>query len=156
MIKRKNYAKIKECFELPNLIDIQVSSYEKFLQEGVAKNKRHLVGLESLFKEMLPIQTPDKIYSLEYMSYTIGRPKYTVEECLKTGMSYAGALRVRLRLKTPKDTKEQEVYLCDLPLMTPTGTFIVNGDERVVVSQLHRSPGISFEESAHPSGKRIF
>ena len=156
MIKRKNYAKIKECFELPSLVDIQISSYEEFLQEDVAKNKRHLVGLESLFKEMLPIQTPDNAYSLEYMSYTIGRPKYTIEECLKTGMSYAGALRVRLRLKTPKDTKEQEVYLCDLPLMTPTGTFIVNGDERVVVSQLHRSPGISFEESLHLSGKRIF
>ena len=156
MIKRKNYAKIKECFEVPNLIDIQISSYDNFLQQDVAKNKRQLVGLESLFKEMLPIQTPDKVYSLEYMSYTLGKPKYTIEECLKTGMSYAGALRVRIRLKTPKDTKEQEVYLCDIPLMTPTGTFIVNGDERVVVSQLHRSPGISFEESVHPSGKRIF
>ncbi|NQU95724.1 MAG: DNA-directed RNA polymerase subunit beta [Candidatus Omnitrophica bacterium] len=156
MIKRKNYAKIKECFELPNLIDIQISSYKEFLQQDVAKNKRQMAGLESLFKETLPIQTPDKVYSLEYMSYTVERPKYTIEECLKTGMSYAGALRVRLRLKTPKDTKEQEVYLCDLPLMTPTGTFIVNGDERVVVSQLHRSPGISFEESTHPSGKRIF
>ena len=156
MIKRKNYAKIKETFELPNLIGIQLSSYERLLQANVAKAKRKARGLEGLFREMFPIETPDKAYSLEYMSYVIGKPKYTIAECLKTGMSYAGALRLRLRLKTPKDTKEQEVYFCDLPLMTPTGTFIVNGDERVVVSQLHRSPGISFEESLHPSGKKIY
>ncbi len=156
MIKRKNYAKIEKCFDLPNLIEIQHSSYGKLLQFNVAKSRRKSVGLEGLFREMFPIETPDKAYSLEYMSYTIGKPKYTIEECLKTGVTYGGALRVRMRLKTPKDTKEQEVYLCDIPLMTPTGTFIVNGDERVVVSQLHRSPGISFEESVHPSGKRIF
>ena len=146
MIKRKNYAKIKECFDLPNLIEIQHTSYSKLLQLSVAKAKRKSVGLEGLFREMFPIETPDKAYSLEYMNYAIGKPKYTIEECLKTGVTYGGALRVRMRLKTPKDTKEQEVYLCDLPLMTPTGTFIVNGDERVVVSQLPRSPGISFEE----------
>ena len=156
MINRKNYAKIKECFDIPNLVDIQLDSYRYLLQEDVPRRKRENVGLEELFREMFFITTPDKEYSLEYMSYTIGRPKYTIEECLKAGVSYAGALRVRLRLKTPKDTKEQEVYLCDLPLMTPTGTFIVNGDERVVVSQLHRSPGISFEESEHSSGKPIF
>jgi len=156
MIKRKNYAKIKECFDLPGLIKIQSSSYRSFLQLDAPKNKRKPEGLEGVFREMLPIETPDKLYSLQYVSYAIGKPKYTIEECLKTGMSYAGALRIRARLKTPKDTKEQEVYLCDIPLMTPTGTFIVNGDERVVVSQLHRSPGISFEESMHPSGKKIF
>ncbi len=156
MIKRKNYAKIKQCFDFPNLIGIQLSSYEKFLQLGVNKNKRKSIGLSGLLEEMFPIETPDKAYSLQYMNYAIGKPKYTIEECLKTGMTYAGALRVRLRLKTPKDTKEQEVYLSDIPFITPTGTFIINGDERVVVSQLHRSPGISFEESQHPSGKRIF
>jgi len=156
MIKRKNYAKIKECFDLPNLIQIQLSSYEAFLQADVARNKREMKGLESLLRETFPLDTPDKVYSLQYMSYTLGKPKYAIAECLKTGMTYGGALRVRMRLKTPKETKEQEVYLCDLPFMTPTGTFIVNGDERVVVSQLHRSPGISFEESQHPSGKRIF
>ncbi|MGB2705344.1 MAG: DNA-directed RNA polymerase subunit beta [Candidatus Omnitrophota bacterium] len=156
MVKRKNYAKIKKCFDFPNLIEIQRSSYEKFLQLGVAKNKKEPKGLEGLLEEMFPIETPDKRYLLQYMNYTVGKPKYTIEECLKTGMTYAGALRVRLRLKTPKETKEQEVYLSDIPFMTPTGTFIINGDERVVVSQLHRSPGISFEESRHPSGKRIF
>jgi len=156
MIKRKDYAKIKKCFDFPNLIKIQLSSYEKFLQLDVARNKKEPVGLEGLLMEMFPIETPDKAYSLQYMNYVIGKPKYAIEECLKTGMTYAGALRVRLRLKTPKETKEQEVYLSDIPFMTPTGTFIINGDERVVVSQLHRSPGISFEESQHSSGKRIF
>jgi len=156
MIKRKDYAKIKKCTDFPNLIKIQLLSYEKFLQLDVPKNKRGTRGLAGLLEEMFPIETPDKAYSLQYMNYTIGKPKYGIEECLKTGMTYAGALRVRLRLKTPKETKEQEVYFSDVPFMTPTGTFIINGDERVVVSQLHRSPGISFEESRHPSGKRIF
>ena len=155
-LKRKNYAKIKESFEVPNLIDIQTASYDTFLQINVPSKKRDFVGLESLFREVFPIESPDKAYFLEYISYVIGKPKYTIEECLKTGMSYAGALRLKLRLKGSKETKEQEVYFCDIPLMTPTGTFIVNGDERVVVSQLHRSPGISFEESQHPSGKHIF
>ena len=156
MAGRKNYAKIRESFEIPHLIDIQLSNYESFLQLDISRGKRKPSGIESLFREMFPIHSPDKAYSIEYVSYTVGKPKYTISECLKTGMSFAGALRLRIRLKTPKDTKEQEVYLCDLPLMTPTGTFIVNGDERVVVSQLHRSPGVSFEESLHPSGKRIF
>ena len=156
MIKRKNYSKIRQCFEIPDLTEIQSSSYDNFLQLDTAKSKRKRVGIEELFTEMFPFETPDKAYSLGYVSYKVGKPKYTVEECLKTSMSYAGALRVNLRLKTPKETKEQEVYLCDIPLMTPTGTFIINGDERVVVSQLHRSPGISFEESQHPSGKSIF
>jgi len=156
VVNRKNYAKIQECFSLPNLIEIQLSSYDRLLQLNVPKHKKQLSGLESLFRETLPFETPDKRYSLEYVSYSIGKPKYTIAECLKVGMSYAGALRLRLRLKTPKDTKEQEAYLCELPLMTPTGTFLINGDERVVVSQLHRSPGISFEETQHASGKRIF
>ena len=156
MIKRKDYSKIPKCFDFPNLIAIQIESYEELLQAGVPKARRQPVGLEGLFGEMFPIETPDKAYSLEYVNYVIGKPKYTIEECIKTGMSYAGTLRLQLRLKTPKDTKEQEVYFCDLPLMTPTGTFIVNGDERVIVSQLHRSPGISFEENKHPSGKTIF
>jgi len=156
MTKRKNYAKIEQRFEIPHLIGIQTSSYESLLQSDVPKHKRRAIGLEGLFREMFPIASPDNVYSLEYVSYIVGKPKYAIEECLKTGMTFAGALRLRLRLKTPKDTKEQEVYLCDLPLMTPTGTFIINGDERVVVSQLHRSPGISFEESDHPSGKKLF
>ena len=156
MAKRKNYAKIKECYTLPNMIEIQLFSYADFLQMGVPKNKRKSSGLEALFKETFPIESLDGKYKLEYVNYAIGKVKYEVLECQKRDMSYAGPLRVKMRLRTPQDTKEQEVYLGDIPLMTENGTFIINGDERVVVSQLHRSPGISFEEISHPSGKKVY
>jgi len=156
MEKRKSYAKIEECYKLPNLLEVQLNSYEEFLQNDVPKTKRKNQGLESAFREAFPIETPDGEYKLEYLSYGIGKPKYVISECKKRGMSYAGSLRVMMRLKSKKETKEQEVYLGDIPLMTDTGTFIVNGDERVVVSQLHRSPGISFESEPHPSGKNIY
>ncbi len=156
MIKRKTYAKIEECYRLPNLLEIQLKSYEDFLQLDIPKAKRENKGLEAAFREVFPIATPDGEYKLEYLNYAIGKPKYSISECKKRGMSYAGALRVMMRLKSKRETKEQEVYLGDIPLMTDTGTFIVNGDERVVVSQLHRSPGISFEEEPHPTGKKIY
>jgi DNA-directed RNA polymerase subunit beta len=156
MIKRKSYAKIGECYELPNLLELQLESYREFLQTDVAKSKRKNVGLESAFREVFPIENSDGEYKLEYLSYNIGKPKYPIYECQKRGVSYAAPLKLMLRLKSKKETKEQEVYLGDIPLMTDTGTFIVNGDERVVVSQLHRSPGISFEEEMHLTGKKIF
>ncbi|MFA6320747.1 MAG: DNA-directed RNA polymerase subunit beta [Candidatus Omnitrophota bacterium] len=156
MIKRKSYAKLEECYKLPNMLEIQLNSYYDFLQLDTPKGKRKKEGLEAAFREVFPIETPDGEYKLDYLNYTIGKPKYIISECKKRGMSYAGALRVMMRLKSKKETKEQEVYLGDIPLMTDTGTFIVNGDERVVVSQLHRSPGISFESEPHPSGKNIF
>jgi len=156
MSKRKNYAKIEECYRLPNLLEIQTDSYKEFLQADVPKSRRTNDGLESAFREIFPIESPDGEYKLEYLYYTIGKTKYDIYECKKRGMSFAGALRVMMRLKSKKETKEQEVYLGDIPLMTETGTFIVNGDERVVVSQLHRSPGISFESEPHPTGKNIF
>ncbi|MDP3790678.1 MAG: DNA-directed RNA polymerase subunit beta [Candidatus Omnitrophota bacterium] len=156
MLKRKSYAKIEECYDLPNLLDIQLDSYKEFLQADVAKTKRKNIGLESAFREVFPIENSDGEYKLEYLSYSIGKPKYPIYECQKRGMSYAAPLKIMLRLKSKKETKEQEVYLGDLPLMTDTGTFIVNGDERVVVSQLHRSPGISFEEEMHLTGKKLF
>ncbi|MDD5422908.1 MAG: DNA-directed RNA polymerase subunit beta, partial [Candidatus Omnitrophica bacterium] len=156
MPKRKSYAKIEECYALPNLLEIQLDSYAEFLQSDTAKSKRKNQGLESAFREVFPIETADGEHKLEYLSYTIGKPKYDIPECKKRGMSFAGALKIMLRLKSKTETKEQEVYLGDIPLMTDTGTFIVNGDERVVVSQLHRSPGISFESEPHASGKTIF
>jgi DNA-directed RNA polymerase subunit beta len=156
MLKRKSYAKIEECYDLPNLLDLQLDSYKEFLQADVPKTKRKNVGLESAFREVFPIENADGEYKLEYISYSMGKPKYSIYECQKRGMLYAAPLKIMLRLKSKKETKEQEVYLGDIPLMTDTGTFIVNGDERVVVSQLHRSPGISFEEEMHLTGKKIF
>ena len=156
MTKRRSYAKIEECYRLPNLLDVQLESYRDFLQAGVPKSKRENRGLESAFREVFPIESSDGEYKLEYLSYSIGKPKYDIYECKKRGVSFAGALKIMMRLKSKKETKEQEVYLGEIPLMTDTGTFIVNGDERVVVSQLHRSPGISFESEPHPSGKSVF
>jgi len=156
MAKRKSYAKIAECYKIPNLLEIQLDSYNDFLQVDLPKTKRKNQGLESAFREAFPIESPDGEYKLDYLSYSIGKPKYDIHECKKRGMSYAAPLKIMMRLQSKKETKEQEVYLGDLPLITETGTFIVNGDERVVVSQLHRSPGISFESELHPSGKKIF
>ncbi|MBN1526490.1 MAG: DNA-directed RNA polymerase subunit beta, partial [Candidatus Omnitrophica bacterium] len=156
MTKRKSYAKIDECVDLPHLLEMQTHSYSEFLQTDVPKTKRKNQGLESAFREVFPMASADGEYKLEYLSYSIGKPKYSIPECKKRGMSFAGSLRIMMRLKSKKETKEQEVYIGDIPLMTDTGTFIVNGDERVVVSQLHRSPGISFEEEPHPTGKKIY
>jgi DNA-directed RNA polymerase subunit beta len=155
-IKRKNYAKLPELFEMPNLLDIQVESFEDFLQIDVPKAKREHKGLEEVFYEFFPIENPDGSYKLEYVNYSLGKPKYDEFECLSLGMTFASPLKVKIRLRGNKDIKEQEVYLGELPLMTKTGTFIINGDERVIVSQLHRSPGVSFEEEIHPNGKRLY
>ena len=156
MVKRKNFAKLKEVFELPHLLDIQFHSYAEFLQKDIPKTKRENAGLEAAFQDVFPLENYDGSYKLEYVNYTLGNPKYGAQECRHRAMSYATPLKVKFRLRTPKDTREQEVYFCDLPLMTDTGTFVINGDERVVVSQLHRSPGISFEEELHPNGKRLY
>ena len=156
MVKRKSYAKIKEVYDIPNLLDVQTLSYREFLQLNVAKNRRKKQGLEEVLQETFPIYSSDKQYCLEYINYTLGSPKYNMDACRDKGLSYAAPLRAKIRLKSKKETKEQEVYICDLPLMTDTGTFIINGDERVMVSQLHRSPGVSFEENTHANGKKIY
>jgi len=155
MKKRMNFGKIKECYDVPDLLEIQYESYDKFLQKDVAKGRRENIGMEEVLCSVFPIESQDGNYKLEYINYTVGKPKYNIIECQKRGMTYAAPLRIKLRLRSKKDTKEQEVYMGDVPLMTPTGTFVINGDERVVVSQLHRSPGVSFEASTHPSGKRL-
>ncbi|MBI4335754.1 MAG: DNA-directed RNA polymerase subunit beta [Candidatus Omnitrophica bacterium] len=156
MIKRRNFAKLKGVHQLPHLLEIQYRSYEEFLQKDTPKTKRENAGLEAVFREVFPIENYDGTYRLEYINYTLGNPKYGPQECRRRAMTYASPFKVKFRLHTPKETREQEVYLCDLPLMTDSGTFIVNGDERVVVSQLHRSPGISFEETMHTNGKRLY
>ena len=156
MVKRKSYAKIGKSYTMPNLVEIQLNSYSHFLQQDIAKTKRENMGLEEVFNDTFPIESPDGAHKLEYVNYSLGKPKYSVEDCRKKALTYAAPLRSKIRLRSKKETKEQEVYICDLPLMTSFGTFVINGDERVVVSQLHRSPGVSFEHSLHATGKRIY
>jgi DNA-directed RNA polymerase subunit beta len=152
----KNFAKLKEVVDIPYLLEVQTKSYEDFLQMDVPKTKRKREGLQAVFEEVFPIESNDGSYTLEFLYYIIGKPKYDRLECQKRAVTYAVPLKIKVRLKSKKDTKEQEVYLGDLPLMTENGTFIINGDERVIVSQLHRSPGVSFEETLHITGKRIY
>jgi len=154
--------------ELPNLIEVQRASYRKFLQEDTPLEKRKRQGLQAVFQDIFPITSHDSRYSLEFVGYSLGKPEYSVEDCQRRGMTYATSLKVKLRLilRHPleeggeqaaiKDIREQEVYLGELPLMTEGGSFVINGAERVIVSQLHRSPGVCFEEKSHPSGKRLY
>ncbi|MDD5512927.1 MAG: DNA-directed RNA polymerase subunit beta, partial [Candidatus Omnitrophica bacterium] len=156
MNKRKTFAKLKEVFELPNFLDVQLESYHEFLQMDVPVQKRELKGLQEVFAEIFPLENAERSVKLEFIGYTLGKPKYTISESKRRSLSYAAPLKVKFRLTTPQETKEQDAYFGDIPLMTDTGTFIINGDERVVVSQLQRSPGVSFEEEEHPTGKKIF
>jgi len=155
-LKVRDFSKFQDTFELPKLLDIQTLSYEEFLQRNVSSDKRKDQGLEEVFREVFPLESYDAQIRLEYISYNIGKEKYSRYECQRRGMTYAAPLKVKLRLITPVDIKEQEVYFGDFPLMTDTGTFIINGDERVVVSQIQRPPGVSFEEETHPTGKSIY
>ena len=155
-IKIKSFRKFDDNFELPHLLDIQLKAYHDFLQRYIAPEKRVDNGLEEVFREVFPLESYDGQIKLEYMSYTLGKEKYSSSECKRRGMNFAAALKVKLRLITPVDIKEQEVYFGDFPLMTENGTFIINGDERVVVSQIQRPPGVSFEEELHPTGKSLY
>ena len=154
--ERKNFTKIQDTMDLPNLVEIQVKSYKDFLQSEQGKRHRKRQGLEAVFHDSFPIESFDGSCKLDYVGYTLGKPKYSIAECHKRGMTYAAPLKVKLRLVRKGISKEQEVYIGELPLMTETGTFVINGAERVVVSQLHRSPGVSLEETTHTSGKKIF
>jgi DNA-directed RNA polymerase subunit beta len=164
-IERHSFSKIKEVIEMPNLLEIQIDSYRNFLQLDTPPRRRQRRGLHLVFESIFPISDVHNIYSLEYVDYSIGNPRYTVEECRQRGMTFAAPLRATLRLVTRdkespehpvKDVVEQSVFLGELPLMTDQGTFVINGAERVVVSQLHRSPGVFFDETVHPNGKRLF
>ena len=155
-INIKDFSKVHDNFDFPQLLDIQLVAYKQFLQRDISADKRNDQGLEEVFREVFPLESYDGQIRLEYMSYTLGKEKYSSLECKRRGMNYAAPLKVKLRLITPVDIKEQEVYFGDFPLMTDTGTFIINGDERVVVSQIQRPPGVSFEEELHPTGKSLF
>ncbi len=158
---RKSFGRIPEVAPMPNLIDVQRSSYEAFLQMQRPPDSRTNTGLQEVFKSVFPIDDFAGRGRLEFVDYELEEPKYDVEECIQRGMTFAAPLKVTLRLivwdldedtgaKSIRDIKEQPVYMGDMPLMTDNGTFIINGTERVIVSQMHRSPGVFFD---HDKGK---
>ena len=154
--ERINFGKIKEVISPPNLIEIQLDSYREFLQAEVSPSKRKNTGLQAVFTEVFPIESYDGKTVLDFHSYEIQDPKIGWLECLREGLTFGAPLYVTFLLKEEKGTKEEKVFMGEIPLMTPQGTFVINGAERVIVSQLHRSPGLAFEETIHPNGKKLF
>jgi len=167
---RRSFGRIKKIIEIPNLIEIQKRSYEEFLQRSLPPGERRDTGLQGVFRSVFPIKDFNETSSLEFVSYGLGEPKYSVDECHERGMTYAAPLKVTIQLviwdvdpqtgaRSIKNVKEQEVYFGEIPLMTENGTFMVNGTERVIVSQLHRSPGVFFDHDkgkTHASGKLLY
>ncbi len=167
---RRSFGRIPEVAPMPNLIEVQKSSYDHFLQMGVAAEQRASVGLQEVFKSVFPIRDFSERARLEFVRYELEQPKYDVEECQQRGITFAAPLKVTLRLvvfdvnedtgsRELKDIKEQDVYMGDMPLMTKNGTFVINGTERVIVSQMHRSPGVFLDHDkgkTHSSGKYLF
>src|SRR5438105_12925150 len=157
--KQISFGKLDKGMGMPHLLDIQTRAFEALLQLDAAQHDREDIGLERVFKDLFPIADVHENFSLEFVRYNLGEPKYSVEECIERDMTYSAPLKATLQLvvfetteagKRPKNIIEKEVYLGELPLLTPLGTFVINGAERVIVSQLHRSPGVVFEEATHP------
>jgi DNA-directed RNA polymerase subunit beta len=155
LTERVHFGKIKEVIAPPNLIELQTNSYREFLQTDTAPSRRKNMGLQAVFTEVFPIESYDGKCVLDFHSYEIGEPKHDWLECLREGITYGAPLHVTFLLKEEKNAKEEKVFMGELPLMTPQGTFVINGAERVIVSQLHRSPGLAFEASQHPNGKTL-
>jgi DNA-directed RNA polymerase subunit beta len=167
---RKYYGKIREVLDMPNLIEVQKSSYDLFLNSGNQDIPLDGEGIQGVFQSVFPIKDFNETSIMEFVGYELEKPKYDVEECQQRDMTYSAPLKVTLRLivfdidedtgaKSVKDIKEQDVFMGDMPLMTPNGTFVVNGTERVIVSQMHRSPGVFFDHDkgkTHSSGKLLF
>jgi len=164
MMNQISFAKLETGMDMPHLLDIQTRAFESLLQLDAASQEREDVGLERVFKDLFPISDVHENFSLEFVRYSLGEPKYSVAECIERDMTYSAPLKATLQLvifedtgdgKRPRNIIEKEVYLGELPLLTELGTFVINGAERVIVSQLHRSPGVVFEESTHPNGQRL-
>src|SRR5437762_6805066 len=167
---RRSFGRIRKIIDLPYLIEIQKNSYDLFLQRDIPPTQRQNLGLQEVFKSVFPIKDFNETASLEFVSYALGEPKYDVEECHQRGMTFAAPLKVTVQLvlwdvdqqtgsRSIKNVKEQEVYFGEIPLMTDNGTFMINGTERVIVSQLHRSPGVFFDHDkgkTHASGKLLY
>jgi DNA-directed RNA polymerase subunit beta len=159
------FSKLEGGMAMPHLLDIQTAAFQTLLVPDDVEGARQDVSLERVFRDLFPISDVNGKYSLDFLRYSLGEPKYTVEECIERDMTYAAPLKATLQLvvfeevdgeRRPKNIIEKEVYLGELPIMTPLGTFVINGAERVVVSQLHRSPGVVFEEDTHPNGQRLY
>jgi DNA-directed RNA polymerase subunit beta len=159
------FSKREGGMPMPHLLDIQTAAFQTLLVPDNIEGDRQDVSLERVFRDLFPISDVNGKYSLDFLRYSLGEPKYSVEECIERDMTYAAPLKATLQLvvfedvdgeRRPKNIIEKEVYLGELPIMTPLGTFVINGAERVVVSQLHRSPGVVFEEDTHPNGQRLF
>ena len=165
---RKDFSKLPDVMDVPYLLSIQLDSYREFLQANATKDQYRDVGLHAAFKSVFPISSYSGNAALEYVGYRLGVPAFDVKECVQRGVTYAAPLRVKVRLiifdkessnKAIKDIKEQEVYMGEMPLMTDNGTFVINGTERVIVSQLHRSPGVFYDHDrgkTHSSGKLLY
>jgi DNA-directed RNA polymerase subunit beta len=159
---RVNFGKIKNLAEAPDLLEVQIQSFKEFFQLETTPDKRNIEGLFKVFKENFPITDTRNIFVLEFLDYFIDPPRYTIEECMERGLTYAVPLKAKLRLSCNDEehvdfqTIVQDVFLGNIPYMTPRGTFVINGAERVVVSQLHRSPGVFFGQSIHPNGTKIY
>ena len=167
---RKGFGRIAEVAEMPNLIEVQKQSYDQFLMVDEPKGGRTNEGIQAVFSSVFPISDFSGRAQLEFVSYEFEQPKYDVDECQQRGMTFAAPLKVKLRLitfdineetgaRSVRDIKEQDVYMGDMPFMTSNGTFVINGTERVIVSQMHRSPGVFFDHDrgkTHSSGKLLF
>ena len=163
-VERISFSKIQQVMEPPDLLKVQLRSFKDFIQDNVPPEQRKNKGLENVLRSSFPISDTRGLYLLEYISYSIDKPRYSVEECIERGLTYEVSLKAKLKLSLKdepdepdwKETIEQEVYLGKVPYMTDRGTFIINGAERVIVAQLHRSPGVVFSDSTHPNGKKIY
>jgi DNA-directed RNA polymerase subunit beta len=164
LMNQISFGKLESGMGMPHLLDIQTRAFEALLQRDAAAHDREDIGLERVFRDLFPITDVHENFSLEFKNYALGEPKYSVAECIERDMTYSAPLKATLQLvifetteagKRPKNIIEKEVYLGELPRLTPLGTFVINGAERVIVSQLHRSPGVVFEEATHPNGQRL-
>ena len=156
MAQRTNFGKLTDIIEPPDLIEIQKNSYKDFLQLDLAPNKRKPVGLQAVLKEVFPIESYDGKIVLDFVKYEITEPKLSPIDSIREGQSYSSSLYVTFRLKDGDEVREEDVYMGEVPLMSEQGSFIINGAERVIVSQLHRSPGICFEQNIHPNGTVLY
>ena len=159
MSTRKNFGKLRDVLDIPDLIGLQLDSYANFLQKDVRPEDRKRQGLQEVFMEIFPIESFDKNMSLEFISYEVGaidQQKNNVIDCIKDGKVYGAPLYVNFLLKVKGTETAERVYMGDIPIMTDSGTFIINGAERVIISQVHRSPGICFEKTRHTSGRTLY